>query len=607
LLRGILKRLPSSGGRGERTALVALRAFLPYARPHWRGFALALVGVIASSLVSLITPWPLKFLVDNVLHVGKASPGAASPTMLVLGIAGAIVAIAALQGLFSYLEDFFLPAASERVAFAVRRALFAHMQRLSLTFHDKQRTGDMITRVINDVTKVQELVTDSLLTDGLSSVLQYVGMLTIMFFFNWKLGLVAMVWSPLVVLASTYFRRRIKDQEYHVRQREGNLTSHAQETISSIRVVKAFGRERHALEHFEKQAGEMAEGNVNVERLEARFSWVMTILSASGLAVLVAFGAQQVLAGAISAGTLIVFIQYMKQLQSPMNTLSRLWSKLARVAVRAERIMEVFDERPALEERPGAQTAPRFRGEVRFEGVSFDYDPDRPVLRDIELEIKPGEAAAVVGATGAGKSTLSSLILRLYDPVKGSVLIDGRDIRDYKPDSLVEQIGVVLQESLLFQTTIRENIAYGSPKATFEEIQEAARLAYCEDFIRNLPKGFETVVGERGGTLSGGQRQRIAIARAVIRDTPILILDEPTTGLDAESEEIVMRALERLMEGRTTLMIAHKLSTVIRADRIYVLEEGKITEQGTHEELTARGGAYERAFRLQTIPGQDVV
>ena len=606
MLRGVLKRFTSSGGKGERPALVALRAFLPYARPYWRGFALALVGVIASSLVSLITPWPLKFLVDNVLHVGQPSPGAASPTMIVLGISGAIVAIAAFQGLFTYLEDFFLPAASERVAFAVRRSLFAHMQRLSLAFHDKQRTGDMITRVINDVTKVQELVTDSLLTDGLSSVLQYVGMLTIMFFFNWKLGLVAMVWSPVVVLASMYFRQRIRDQEYHVRQREGNLTSHAQETISSIRVVKAFGRERHALERFEKQAGEMAERNVNVERLEARFSWVMTILSASGLAVLVAFGAQQVLAGALSAGTLIVFITYMKQLQSPMNTLSRLWAKLARVAVRAERIMEVFDERPAVKERPGAKTAPHFRGEVRFEGVSFGYDPDRPVLRDIDLEIKPGEVAAVVGATGAGKSTLSSLILRLYDPVKGSVLIDGRDIRDYKPDSLVEQIGVVLQESLLFQTTIQENIAYGNPKATFEEIQEAARVAYCEDFIRNLPNGFDTVVGERGGTLSGGQRQRIAIARAVIRDTPILILDEPTTGLDAESEEIVMRALERLMEGRTTLMIAHKLSTVIRADRIYVLQEGEIVEEGTHEELTARGGAYERALRLQTIPGQDV-
>jgi len=475
------------------------------------------------------------------------------------------------------------------------------MQRLSLAFHDKQRTGDMITRVINDVTKVQELVTDSLLTDGLSSVLQFVGMLTVMFVFDWKLGLVAMVWAPLVVLASTYFRQRIKDEEYHVRQREGNLTSHAQETISSIRVVKAFGRERHAMERFEKQAGEMAEGNVNVERLEARFSWVMTILTASGLAVLVAFGAQQVLAGTISAGTLIVFIQYMKQLQSPMNTLSKLWAKLARVAVRAERIMEVFNEQPAIEEHSRVKASPRLRGEIRLDHISFGYSLEQLVLQDIDIKVDPGEVAAIVGPTGAGKSTLASLILRLHEPMKGAILLDGHDIRDYKLNSYIDQISVVLQESLLFQTTIKENIAYGKPNASFEEIKEAARIAYCEDFIRNLPEGFDTVVGERGGTLSGGQRQRIAIARAVIRDSPILVLDEPTTGLDAESEEIVMRALERLMEGRTTLMIAHKLSTVYRADKIYVLEEGTIAEEGSHVELMAKRGSYARAYQLQAI------
>jgi ATP-binding cassette, subfamily B, bacterial len=607
MLRGIFGRFTSSGGQGGRSALVALRTFLPFVRPHWRGFIPAVIGVIAVSLVALLKPWPLKFLIDDVLQVGQTDPTRpASPATIILAIAGAIVGIAALQGLFNYLKEFFLSATSQRVAFSVRRALFAHMQRLSLTFHDRQHTGDMITRVTNDVTKVQELVTDKLLADGISSVLQFAGMLAVMFVIDWRLGLIAGAWAPLVVIASTYFRGRIRDEEQHVRQREGNVTSLAQETISSIRVVKAFGRERFADQRFAEQTGEMAEGNVNVARLEARFAWVMTLLTACGLATLVAFGAWQVLAGALSAGTLVVFIQYMKDLQSPLNTLSRLWAQLAKVAVRAERIMEVFDERPAVDERPGAETAPRFWGEVRFEGVSFGYGPDQPVLRDISFEIKPGQTVAIVGATGAGKSTLASLLLRLYDPTEGHVLVDGRDIRDYKLDSLLDQVSIVLQESLLFQTTIRENIAYGRPGATMEEIREAARNAYCDEFIRRLPEGYDTVVGERGGTLSGGQRQRIAIARAIVRDSPVLILDEPTAGLDAEAEAVVMRALERLMSGRTTLMIAHKLSTVSRADRIYVLKGGEIIEEGAHEELAARGGAYARAFRLQTISGQDV-
>src|SRR5215207_7948046 len=282
MLRRIFGRFTSSGDQGKRSALVTLQAFLPFVRPHWRGFVPAVVGVIAVSLVALLKPWPLGFLINHVLQAGKTdTTSPASPTMI-LAVAGAIVGIAALQGLFNYLKEFFLSATSERVAFSVRRALFARMQRLSLTFHDRQRTGDMITRVTSDVTKVQELVTDKLLVDGISSVLQFVGMLTIMFVIDWKIGLIATAWAPLIVISSTYFRRRIRDEEQHVRQREGDFTSLTQETISSIRVVKAFARERFAEERFAEQTGEMAEGNVNVARLEARFAWVMTILTGAG-------------------------------------------------------------------------------------------------------------------------------------------------------------------------------------------------------------------------------------------------------------------------------------------------------------------------------------
>jgi ATP-binding cassette subfamily B protein len=601
-------RAGAAAGPGPRdpTSLVpALRTLVPFIRPHWRGFVPAILAVIGTSLVALIEPWPLKFLIDDVLHIGQGGEAEAS-TAIIAAVAAAIVGIAVLQGLLGFLEDYFLSATSSRVAFRVRRALFSHLQRLSLGFHDRQRTGDIITRVTSDVTQVQELATEDLLVGGLTSALQFVGILAVMMVIDWRLGLVALAWAPLVILTSSHYRKRIKAEEWRVRQHEGDMTSLAQETMSSIRVVKAFGREHHTAQQFERESGGMLEASVVVARLEARMSAVMTVLTAGGLAGMVFVGAHQVLAGALSAGTLVVFIAYMAELQSPLNMLSRLWARLTKAMVRMERIVEVFDERPAVADRPGARPAPRFRGHVRLERLSFGYEPGRLALENVDLEIRPGEVVAVVGPTGAGKTTLASLLLRLYDPFAGAVLIDGRDVRDYKLQSVVDQVAVVLQESLLFQTTIRENIAYGNPVSTFEDIREAARTAYCEEFIEGLPHAYDTVVGERGGTLSGGQRQRLAIARAVVRDAPILVLDEPTTGLDAEAEAVVMQALERLMEGRATLMIAHKLSTVRSADRIYVLGHGRVVEEGTHDALVANGGPYARALRAQHGPGEPV-
>ena len=576
---------------GERLR-AAVRLLWPFVRAEWRKVALALASVLGASGIALLKPWPIKFLVDDVLHVGAEGVQPDASTGTIAAIAGAVVAIAALQGLFGYGETFFLSAAGQRIAFRVRSALFAHLHRLPLAFHDRQRTGDLVTRVTSDVTRVQELIMDDLLVVTATRVLQITGMLIVMLVIDWRVGLVAMLSAPLTLLTSAWFRRRIKAGEGHVRQREGDIASMAQETISSIRVVKAFGREDDEARRFEESSGDMAEAGVRVARLEAGFSWAITIAAAVGLAAVIGFGAHQVLAGALSAGTLIVFVQYMRDLQSPLSGLSRLTGKLARASVRAERILEVLEEPLGAAERAGARPAGHLTGAVRFEDVTFGYRPDRPVLRDVTLSIDPGEVVAVVGPSGAGKSTLPSLLLALYDPDAGAVVVDGTDLRELTVDSYVAQTAVVLQESLLFRTTVRENIAYGRPGASFAEIREAARVAYADEFIEALPDGYDIVIGERGGTLSGGQRQRIAIARAMIRDAPILVLDEPTTGLDTDAEAVVLDALERLMEGRATLLIAHKLATVRRADRVAVLEAGRIVEHDARAALLAAGGRF---------------
>ena len=589
------------GGRSASGAQI-LRTLVPFLLPYWPAMALAGLLMIAGTGTGLLRPWPLKFLFDDVL-ASALEPGTFeelhSVQLLLLWIAGAIVGIAILDGVLGYFRQYLLKAAGQKVAFRLRVALYGQIQRLSLSFHDRQRTGELITRVTKDVDKVQELMTNSVV-EASSNLLTLVGMLGIMFWLDWQLSLAMIAFSPLLFLLIARYRSQIKRAEQDVRRKEGDIASLAQETISSIRLVKAFGREEFERARFEAHSEEALDANVHVSRTESAFSSFIDILTAFALAGLVWLGAQRVISGHLTLGELIIVIAYVRDFYGPLRTLSKLSGQVSRTSVRAEKIAEVLREEPAVKDLPDAEPAPPLRGHVQFQEVGFSYIPGQPVISGISFEVEVGQSLALVGPTGAGKSTIAALIGRLYDPGEGRILIDGKDIRKYTLASLQSQLSFVMQNSVLFRATIRENIAYGRPEATLDEIVAAAKVANAHDFIMALPDGYDTVVGERGDTISGGQRQRIAIARAVVRDAPILVLDEPTTGLDAKSEQLVLDALERLMEGRTTLIIAHKLSTVHRANTILVIEDGRIAERGSHEGLLALGGRYTELYTLQT-------
>ena len=481
----------------------------------------------------------------------------------------------------------------------MRAALYRRVHDLGLDYHGKKRTGDTITRVTSDVKEVRSLLVDSIVEIG-SSIFILLGMLIVMVWMSWQLTLLALISVPFLFLAVKRYRSALIERMRVVRAKEGAIASVIQEAVTGIRAVKIFGREDDELERFRTESEDSLRASVDSSLIEARFSIVLGVVGGVGTALVLYFASLQVLSGALSVGELTVFIAYLGLFLSPLWALSRQANQIGKSLVSGERIIELLNAEPSVKESPDALRAPTFGGRVTFEDVSFAYEDEAgEVLEDMDFDVEAGSRVALVGLSGAGKTTVTSLIARLYDPQRGRVLIDGRDIRDFTLKSLRDSITFVPQEPMLFRASVAENIGYGKAGATRQEIERAAELAGADGFIRELPEGYDTLLSERGESLSGGQRQRISIARAMLRESPILILDEPQSGLDAEAASAVEDNWRALTAGRTTFVIAHELRLVRSVDRILVIEDGSVAQDGSHEELLASDGLYARLYALQ--------
>ena len=575
-------------------------------RPHWKAMTFALVGVAGEAAASLLEPWPLKIVLDYLLQsrplpgwmmpvVGVIGPG----TLAVLNVAVLAVALIAILGaVSSYLNSYLTATAGQWVMHDLRRTLYHHIHRLSLAEHDEKRTGDLIGRVTKDIDSIQDFVTSALL-GILTNALTLVGIIGVMLYLNWRFTLISLSIAPVLFLVVYVFTRRIKKASRDVRRKESELVSMVQEVFSSIRVVKAFAREDYEERRFEVQSLDNVETALLARNIKMKLMPLVEIIVATGTCLMLAYGARLVIAEQLTAGALVVFLLYLGKMYKPMRDLSKMTDTVSKAGVAFERIRDVLETEGGIRDLRHARKATTFKGAIAFDHVSFGYTPDQLILDDVSFAIEPGQVAAFVGPTGGGKTTIINLIARFYDPVSGTVAIDGTDIRRFTIRSLRDQISFVLQDTLLFRAPIWQNIAYGRPEANRAQIVRAAELANAHEFITDMPEGYDTMVGERGVTLSGGQRQRIAIARAVIRDTPILVLDEPTSGLDAQSEQAVFEALDRLMKGKTSIVIAHHLSTIVKANMIFVVKDNHLTERGAHDELLAAGGFYAELYNIQ--------
>ncbi len=563
---------------------------LAYIKPYKKRLAAAVVCIIMAAGANLYLPWIIKDMIDDVLM---------SKDMLMLNlIAAGILVVMFTRGVFYYGQSYLVSYVGQRVIIDVRSVLFRKFQKMPLSYYDRQQTGTVMSYITNDVSAMQSAIVDNLIelvTE--SSIL--IGSLAMMIYLDWKLSLLTLMTIPLVGFAMKIFGRKLKRSSTVIQERAAEITSLLQESISAIRVVKSFVRETYEIKRFEEQNWRNFQAAMKNVKLSSLLTPTVEFLAAIAVTFIVWFGGYEVVNEVITAGELVAFLTYAVNLANPVKRLSRVYAAIQRAMAAADRVFAVMDLDEKIIDVPGAKPLPPIKGEVEFRDITFSYKEGQPALQHISLKAEPGQMIALVGPSGSGKSTIANLIPRFYDVDSGTISIDGHDIRQVTADSLREQIGLVPQETMLFSTTVMENIRYGRLEATDEEVVAAARAANAEEFIKDLPEGYATRLGERGLNLSGGQRQRLAIARAILKNPRVLILDEATSALDTESEKIVQDALDKLMVGRTSFVIAHRLSTIFNADQIFVVENGHLREHGTHEELLAAGGLYSNLYNIQ--------
>jgi ABC-type multidrug transport system fused ATPase/permease subunit len=598
--------------KGSVSPINMARFVLEFAAPYRISLIIIFIAMLVETFMSIAAPWPLKIILDNV--VGKHSLpeylswlhnfsfGEHTMKLAVFAALG-VIAISVIGEVAGYIENYYTESVSQYVANDLRLRLYHHLQHLSLKYYDSHLIGNMVSTIISDVSTIQSFTSSALLSI-LIDVLTIFGMLGVMLYLDFDFALIVVIVAPILLFFISYFKKAVKKATREVRKRQSEVLGVIQQGLQSTRSVQAFGRQDQEDERLREVSMATVMASLKARRIKSMLSPIVSVTVACCVAFVLWRSSALVLQDAMTIGALTVFLAYLNKFFKPVQDLAKMTNLIAQTSVGLERVQSILNADEFVPQKPDARDPGEIKGEIIFENVAFAYNPVSPVLRNINLTIKPGMRVGVCGRTGSGKSTLISLIPRFYDPTMGRIMVDGTDVTDFKLDGLRELFGFVLQDTVLFFGSIRDNIAYGRPDATLDEIIEAAKIANAHEFITLMPHGYDSLVGERGLTLSGGQRQRIGIARAIIRNSPILILDEPTAALDPESEKLLMEALERLMEGRTVITIAHRLSTIRDAHKIIVLKDGIIAEEGTHSELINRNGFYAELCRIQSDSAQ---